>query len=343
MSGVEAEVAAAGIARRQHGMVTVEQLLSAGFTDRVTRRRVAGGWLVRRHQGVYQVGVFAGRVGPEMAALLACGPTAVLSRHTAAALWRLAERRDVIHVSMPGKFADRPALCVHRVTRDRAGGRGGAARAQGHRAGADPARHRVLDARPRARSHGRGGSGPAARGAGRPARRAPAGRWAARHAAAARGRRAGRRALVHALGGGAAAGRARPRGRDAGAADECARRGARGRRGVDATAARGRGRRLDLPPAARGVRARPAARRAAARRRLPRAADHVAPVDPRAGEGDRDPRRGAHAARRAQTSSISALEPAIRRWASRRSAARLSDEASSRSSLASRNEVCRRT
>ena len=71
---------------------------------------------MRRHQGVYQVGVFAGRVGPEMAALLACGPTAVLSHHTAAALWRLAERRDVIHVSMPGKFADRRALCVHRVT-----------------------------------------------------------------------------------------------------------------------------------------------------------------------------------------------------------------------------------
>jgi len=84
--------AVASLAAIQHGVVTAAQLDAAGFTDPLIRRRVAGGWLVRRHQGVFQLGVVPGRLGDEMAALLAVGPRAVLSHRTAVKIWRLAHR-----------------------------------------------------------------------------------------------------------------------------------------------------------------------------------------------------------------------------------------------------------
>ena len=68
----------ARIAARQHGMVTWAQLRGAASRGARSRRtwRTGGSCAAR---GVYQLGVFAGPFGDEMAALLACGPHAVLS------------------------------------------------------------------------------------------------------------------------------------------------------------------------------------------------------------------------------------------------------------------------
>jgi very-short-patch-repair endonuclease len=118
MAGTDAEAAIARLAARRQGMVTTAQRFEAGFSEGAIRRRVAGGWLVRRHRGVYQVGVFGGPFGAEMAALLACGPRAVLSHETAAVMWRLFERvaSAPVHVSVIGALAGRrPGIRAHRA------------------------------------------------------------------------------------------------------------------------------------------------------------------------------------------------------------------------------------
>src|SRR5688572_26704097 len=69
MAGVEAEAAVARIAAVQQGIVSSRQLVAAGFGANAIARRVAGGWLVRRHPGVYQVGVHGGPFSDEMVAL----------------------------------------------------------------------------------------------------------------------------------------------------------------------------------------------------------------------------------------------------------------------------------
>ena len=83
MAGAAEEAAAARIARAQHGVITSEQLRSAGFGRSAIARRVRGGWLVRIHEGVYRVGVIPGPFAGEMAALLACGPQSVIGRRSA--------------------------------------------------------------------------------------------------------------------------------------------------------------------------------------------------------------------------------------------------------------------
>jgi hypothetical protein len=80
--------ALARLARRQHGYVTRSQLLGVGVSKDVIHRRVRAGQLIRVHEGVYAVGyVREDAVARAMAAVLACGPGAVLSHHSAAALW----------------------------------------------------------------------------------------------------------------------------------------------------------------------------------------------------------------------------------------------------------------
>jgi Transcriptional regulator, AbiEi antitoxin len=79
-----------GLADRQHGVVSREQLLAAGQTPRVIRRAVDAGRLRPVFRGVYAVGhVALRREGGWMAALLACGEGAALSHRTAAQAWGL--------------------------------------------------------------------------------------------------------------------------------------------------------------------------------------------------------------------------------------------------------------
>jgi very-short-patch-repair endonuclease len=113
---MNAECRAAAVAARQQGMITFAQLLDAGLSDRTIRTRVAGEWLARRQHGVYQLGVFAGPFGAEAAAMLACGPDAVISHLAAAGLWRLVKRGGVIHVSAPtGAGRKRGGIIVHEL------------------------------------------------------------------------------------------------------------------------------------------------------------------------------------------------------------------------------------
>jgi very-short-patch-repair endonuclease len=75
------------LARRQHGVVSIEQLRSLGFTDSAARYRASTGRLHRVHAGVYALGrPDLPAKGRWMAAVLACGPGAVLSHASAAAL-----------------------------------------------------------------------------------------------------------------------------------------------------------------------------------------------------------------------------------------------------------------
>lgn len=108
----------ARIAARQHGMVSVVQLREQGLSDTAIRARVQAGRLHHVHRGVYAVGhvprTFAARC---MAAILACGEGAVVSRRSAAALWLLLDpHRGPVHVSVPGRNgrARREEILLHR-------------------------------------------------------------------------------------------------------------------------------------------------------------------------------------------------------------------------------------
>jgi very-short-patch-repair endonuclease len=114
----EVERLIAFVAGNQHGVITFEQLLAAGLSPPAITRRVQAGRLHRIHQRVYAVG-HAGLSLPGvwMAAVLACGPGAVLSHRSAAELWRMLKpARGVPHVSIPSRAGRRrrPGITVHR-------------------------------------------------------------------------------------------------------------------------------------------------------------------------------------------------------------------------------------
>ena len=102
------------LAARQHGVVTTAQLLDAGVGRRSIARRVEAGWLVPLHRGVLQVGPVPSEYAREMAAVLACGAGALLSHQSAAAVWGIARRDAVVHVTAPTRRRSRPGLRVHR-------------------------------------------------------------------------------------------------------------------------------------------------------------------------------------------------------------------------------------
>jgi predicted transcriptional regulator of viral defense system len=107
----------AGIAERQHGVVALEQLAGLGVTEGAAQERRRAGRLHRVHQGVYAVGhpLLPPR-GGWMAAVLACGPDAVLSHRSAAGLWGLrADTRSRVDVTAPNRRGRAPAgIDAHR-------------------------------------------------------------------------------------------------------------------------------------------------------------------------------------------------------------------------------------
>lgn len=98
-----ADRAVAALAGKQQRVVNRAQLLAAGLSARAIERRLERGWLHRQYDGVYSVGTARlDRCGRWMAAVLACGPGAVLSHRDAAALWGiLPSNRAAIEVTAP--------------------------------------------------------------------------------------------------------------------------------------------------------------------------------------------------------------------------------------------------
>ena len=107
----------AAVAARQHGVVSTRQLLALGVTRNAIKHRVSRGQLTPLHRGVYRVGPLPSPLTSPMAATLACGPSAVLSHHSAAAL--LGIRRPhagPIHVTVTrGHARKRRGLVIHRT------------------------------------------------------------------------------------------------------------------------------------------------------------------------------------------------------------------------------------
>jgi Transcriptional regulator, AbiEi antitoxin/Protein of unknown function (DUF559) len=78
----------ARIAARQNGYATYAQLVAAGLSRTQIDRRVQDGRLIRVYPKVYAVGFLPSTpLARAHAAVLACGPGAVLSHGSAAALW----------------------------------------------------------------------------------------------------------------------------------------------------------------------------------------------------------------------------------------------------------------
>jgi hypothetical protein len=84
----------AGLAFSAHGVVTREQLLSAGVTRERIDGRLRKGALIREHRGVYRVGHRARSVEARyLAAVLACGDRALLSGRAAGWLYEILRGR----------------------------------------------------------------------------------------------------------------------------------------------------------------------------------------------------------------------------------------------------------
>jgi very-short-patch-repair endonuclease len=107
------------LASGQHGLVTRQQLLELGLTARMVTGRLKKRRLHRVHAGVYRVGPLVAPRSREMAAVLACGPRAAVSRRSAAWLWDLLPPPgtsvpvDVVVVG--ADLGRRPGIRCHRV------------------------------------------------------------------------------------------------------------------------------------------------------------------------------------------------------------------------------------
>jgi predicted transcriptional regulator of viral defense system len=107
----------ATVAAQQYGVVSRAQLRAIGLSDTAIGKRASAGRLHRVHHGVYAVGHRALPAGGAwMAATLACGPGAVLSHTSAAALWEIAPEDPLaLHVTVPTAGGRRrPGLVIHR-------------------------------------------------------------------------------------------------------------------------------------------------------------------------------------------------------------------------------------
>jgi predicted transcriptional regulator of viral defense system len=102
------------IAEAQHGLVTRSQLRDLGLGRGSIDHRIGTGRLVAVHRGVYAVGHRPRtRHSTWMAAVLACGDTAVLSHRSAAALWGIRRWSPArAEVTAPTQRR-RPGIAVH--------------------------------------------------------------------------------------------------------------------------------------------------------------------------------------------------------------------------------------
>ena len=106
------------LAASQFGVVTRAQLIEAGVSVKKLDRWIASRRVRLLHRGVYLVGPLMIARAREMAAVLACGPTAVVSHLSAAALCEMLQALDraaPIDVTITRGGHRRPGIRVHRV------------------------------------------------------------------------------------------------------------------------------------------------------------------------------------------------------------------------------------
>jgi uncharacterized protein DUF559/putative AbiEi antitoxin of type IV toxin-antitoxin system len=106
------------LAARQHGVVTRQQLVEVGLRPSAIEHRLRAMRLHPLHRGVYAVGrKDVSQLGRFMAAALACGPDAVLSHRSAAALWQLRtdDRRTIHVVALRSRHTRRRGIALHLV------------------------------------------------------------------------------------------------------------------------------------------------------------------------------------------------------------------------------------
>ena len=113
------DLAIASVAARQHGVVTLAQIETAGLGRRAAGHRISLRRLRRIHRGVYATGhaplTFSGR---SLAAALAVGDGAVVSHLSAAVIWGLlTDFGAAIDVSVARHRTSRPGINVHCVRR----------------------------------------------------------------------------------------------------------------------------------------------------------------------------------------------------------------------------------
>lgn len=105
------------LARRQHGVLTRTQLLDLGLSREAIQHRIERGQLHPLARGIYAVGrPEVDGLGRWMAAVLSCGPEALLGYRSAAALWGMLEQTPAtIEVVVPSHVSRcRPGVRVHR-------------------------------------------------------------------------------------------------------------------------------------------------------------------------------------------------------------------------------------
>ena len=114
--GAAFDKAIARLASRQRGYITRQQLLDLGLGSEAIRYRVNKGRLIPVYTGVYAVGhVPTAAPDRAYAAVLACGPDAVLSHGSAASLWGVDKRwQTPFEVTAPSARR-RPGIRVHRT------------------------------------------------------------------------------------------------------------------------------------------------------------------------------------------------------------------------------------
>lgn len=105
----------AELAERQHGVVGRRQLVDLGVGRRRVEHRISVGRLHPVAHGVYAVGHRA--LSPEgqwMAAVLSSGSDAVLSHHTAAALWGIRDPGSGrVHITTSHRSTSSKLICRH--------------------------------------------------------------------------------------------------------------------------------------------------------------------------------------------------------------------------------------
>jgi hypothetical protein len=111
------DLAIATVAASQGGAIGHGQLRTIGLSPVAIERRIAAGSLHARHRGVYCVGhALLGVDGRRWAAVLACGPGAVLSHASAAHAWGIIDSPTAsVHVTVPNRSGRRHSgILIHR-------------------------------------------------------------------------------------------------------------------------------------------------------------------------------------------------------------------------------------